>query len=87
MCGEWVSMGGKLFFIFWEEDGRYCVMVMYRNYMGGSEVEIYFVWEMEGVLFIEMGFVVMMDYDWEKDCIWLLLGGEYRRKSDGILKQ
>ena len=43
--------------------------------------------ETEGVLFIETGFAVMMDYDREKDRIRLSPGGEYRRKSDGTLKQ
>ena len=47
----------------------------------------YRVTETEGVLFIETGFAVMMDYDREKDRIRLSPGGEYRRKSDGTLKQ
>lgn len=54
---------------------------------GGSEAETYLVRETEGVLFIETGFAVMMDYDREKDRIRLSPGGEYRRKSDGTLKQ
>ncbi|MFT0250319.1 DUF3876 domain-containing protein, partial [Bacteroides thetaiotaomicron] len=52
-----------------------------------SEAETYLVRETEGVLFIETGFAVMMDYDREKDRIRLSPGGEYRRKSDGTLKQ
>ena len=54
---------------------------------GDSEAETYLVRETEGVLFIETGFAVMMDYDREKDRIRLSPGGEYRRKSDGTLKQ
>lgn len=80
MCGEWVST-------LWEEDGKYRVTVMHRNHTGGSEAETYLVRETEGVLFIETGFAVMMDYDREKDRIRLSPGGEYRRKSDGTLKQ
>lgn len=76
MCGEWVSTGGK-----------YRVTVMHRNHKGDSEAETYLVRETEGVLFIETGFAVMMDYDREKDRIRLSPGGEYRRKSDGTLKQ
>ena len=67
MCGEWVSTGGKPPFTLWEEDGRYRVTVMHRNHKGGSEAETYLVRETEGVLFIETGFAVMMDYDREKD--------------------
>ena len=78
MCGEWVSTGGKPPFTLWEEDG---------NHKGDSEAETYLVRETEGVLFIETGFAVMMDYDREKDRIRLSPGGEYRRKSDGTLKQ
>ena len=74
-------------FILWEEDGKYRVTVMHRNHTGGSEAETYLVRETEGVLFIETGFAVMMDYDREKDRIRLSPGGEYRRKSDGTLKQ
>lgn len=70
-----------------EEDGKYRVTVMHRNHKGGSEAETYLVRETEGVLFIETGFAVMMDYDREKDRIRLSPGGEYRRKSDGTLKQ
>ena len=80
MCGEWVSTGGKPPFTLWEEDGRYRVTVMHRNHKGGSEAETYLVRETEG-------FAVMMDYDREKDRIRLSPGGEYRRKSDGTLKQ
>lgn len=87
MCGEWVSTGGKPPFTLWEEDGKYRVTVMHRNHKGGSEAETYLVRETEGVLFIETGFAVMMDYDREKDRIRLSPGGEYRRKSDGTLKQ
>ena len=87
MRGEWVSTGGKPPFTLWEEDGRYRVTVMHRNHKGGSEAETYLVRETEGVLFIETGFAVMMDYDREKDHIRLSPGGEYRRKSDGTLKQ
>ena len=87
MCGEWVSTGGKPPFTLWEEDGRYRVTVMHRNHKGGSEAETYLVRETEGVLFIETGFAVMMDYDREKDRIRLSPGGEYRRKSDATLKQ
>ena len=71
----------------WEEDGKYRVTVMHRNHKGDSEAETYLVRETEGVLFIETGFAVMMDYDREKDRIRLSPGGEYRRKSDGTLKQ
>lgn len=71
----------------WEEDGKYRVTVMHRNHTGDSEAETYLVRETEGVLFIETGFAVMMDYDREKDRIRLSPGGEYRRKSDGTLKQ
>ena len=85
--GEWVSTGGKPPFTLWEEDGKYRVTVMHRNHKGGSEAETYLVRETEGVLFIETGFAVMMDYDREKDHIRLSPGGEYRRKSDGTLKQ
>ena len=70
-----------------EEDGKYRVTVMHRNHKGDSEAETYLVRETEGVLFIETGFAVMMDYDREKDRIRLSPGGEYRRKSDGTLKQ
>ena len=87
MCGEWGSTGGKPPFTLWEEDGRYRVTVMHRNHTGGSEAETYLVRETEGVLFIETGFAVMIDYDREKDRIRLSPGGEYRRKSDGTLKQ
>lgn len=66
---------------------KYRVTVMHRNHKGGSEAETYLVRETEGVLFIETGFAVMMDYDREKDRIRLSPGGEYRRKSDGTLKQ
>ena len=79
--------GGKPPFTLWEEDGKYRVTVMHRNHKGGSEAETYLVRETEGVLFIETGFAVMMDYDREKDRIRLSPGGEYRRKSDGTLKQ
>ena len=82
-----VSTGGKPPFTLWEEDGRYRVTVMHRNHTGGSEAETYLVRETEGVLFIETGFAVMMDYDREKDRIRLSPGGEYRRKSDATLKQ
>ena len=106
MCGEWVSTGGKPPFTLWEEDGRYRVTVMHRNHTGGSEAETYLVRETEGVLFIETGFAVMMDYDREKDRSRLhpippscILSSrtiasssksserQYRRKSDGTLKQ
>ena len=87
MCGEWVSTGGKPPFTLWEEDGKYRVTVMHRNHKGGSEAKTYLVRETEGALFIETGFAVMMDYDREKDRIRLSPGGEYRRKSDGTLKQ
>lgn len=82
MCGEWVSTGSKPPFILWEEDGKYHVTVLHRNHKGGEEAETYLVRETEGVLFIETGFAVMMDYDREKDRIRLSPGGEYRRKSD-----
>ena len=71
MCGEWVSTGGKPPFTLWEEDGKYRVTVMHRNHKGDSEAETYLVRETEG----------------EKDHIRLSPGGEYRRKSDGTLKQ
>ena len=87
MGGEWFSTGGKPPFTLWEEDGKYRVTVMHRNHKGDSEAETYLVRETEGVLFIETGFAVMMDYDREKDHIRLSPGGEYRRKSDGTLKQ
>ena len=79
--------GGKPPFTLWEEDGKYRVTVMHRNHKGDSEAETYHVRETEGVLFIETGFAVMMDYDREKDRIRLSPGGEYRRKSAGPLKQ
>ena len=76
MCGEWVSTGGKPPFTLWEEDGKYRVTVMHRNHKGDSEAETYLVRETEGVLFIETGFAVMMDYDREKDHIRLHFFGD-----------
>ena len=87
MCGERGCTGGKPPCTLWEVDRRYRVSGMHRIHKGGSEAETYLVRETEGVLFIETGFAVMMDYDREKDRIRLSPGGEYRRKSDGTLKQ
>ena len=87
MCGEWVSTGRKPPFTLWEENGQDHVTVTPSNYKGDDRQETYLVRETEGVLFIETGFAVMMDYDREKDRIRLSPGGEYRRKSDGTLKQ
>ena len=87
MCGEWVSTGRKPPFTLGEENGQYHVTVTHSNYKGDDRQETYLVRETEGVLFIETGFAVMMDYDRKKDRIRLSPGGEYRRKSDGTLKQ
>lgn len=87
MRGEWVSTGGKPPFTLWEEDGKYRVTVTHGNYKGEGEAETYLVRETDGVLFIETGFAVMMDYDREKDRIRLSPGGEYIRKSDEPTKK
>lgn len=88
MCGEWVSTGNKPPFTLWEEDGKYRVTVTRRSYKGDEKAETYLVRETDGVLFIETGFAVMMDYDREKDRIRLSPGGEYKRanhsKTEGL---
>ena len=74
MCGEWVSTGRKPPFT-------------HSNYKGDDRQETYLVRETEGVLFIETGFAVMMDYDRKKDRIRLSPGGEYKRKSNETIKK
>lgn len=87
MCGEWVSTGRKPPFTLWEENGQYHVTVTHSNYKGDDRQETYLVRETEGVLFIETGFAVMMDYDRKKDRIRLSPGGEYKRKSNETIKK
>lgn len=60
--------------------------VTHSNYKGDDRQETYLVRETEGVLFIETGFAVMMDYDRKKDRIRLSPGGEYKRKSNETIK-
>lgn len=79
MCGEWVSTGGKPPFTLWEENGQYHVTVTQKRTGGTPRKATYLVRETEGVLFIETGFAVMMDYDKETDRIYLSPGGEYKR--------
>ena len=87
MCGEWVSTGRQPPFTLWEENGQYHVTVTHSNYKGDDRQETYLVRETEGVLFIETGFAVMMDYDRKKDRIRLSPGGEYKRKSNETIKK
>lgn len=81
MCGEWVSTGGKPPFTLWEENGQYRVTVTQKRTGGTPRKATYLVRETEGVLFIETGFAVMMDYDKETDRIHLSPGGEYKRMN------
>ena len=87
MGGEWVSTGRKPPFTLGEENGQYHVTVTHSNYKGDDRQETYLVRETEGVLFIETGFAVMMDYDRKKDRIRLSPGGEYKRKSNETIKK
>ena len=79
MCGEWASIGSKPPFTLWEENGQYRVTVTQKRLHGTPRKETYLIRETEGVLFIETGFAVMMDYDRETDRIHLSPGGTYKR--------
>lgn len=86
MCGNWVSTGNKPPFTLWEENGQYRVTVTHKNYKGDEERETYLVRETDGVLFIETGFAVMMEYDREQDRIHLSPGGAYQRSEEPLSK-
>ena len=81
MRGEWVHVKGHPAFTLSGKDGRYSV-IRKANVRGRVLETTYQVSEVNGNLFIETGFAILMTYDKKRDRITLSPGGEYKRVTN-----